>query len=80
MWFYPMGPEHYPYQICDYEILWSKACKKLGNYYFMLSRPCLSNWSWFQSAEMSEYFKRVKDMTDQEAGVSFKEKILTMWE
>ena len=29
---------------------------------------------------MAEYFKRVKEMTDQEAGVSFREKILSMWE
>ena len=27
---------------------------------------------------MAEYFKRVKEMTDQEAGSSFKEKILSM--
>ena len=72
-----MGPEHYPYQTCDYEILWSKAYKKLGNY-LMLFRPCLSHWSKSQSGEMAEYFKRVKEMTDQEATVSFREKILSM--
>ena len=73
-----MGPEHCPYQTCNYQILWSKAYKKLGNY-LMLSRPGFSNWSWFQSGDMAEYFKRVKEMTDQEAGVSFREKILSKW-
>jgi serine/threonine-protein kinase ATR len=32
----------------------------------------------YKSGEMAEYFKRVKEMTDQEASVSFREKILSM--
>ena len=39
-----------------------------------------NRWLWYKSGEMAEYFKRVKDMTDQEAAVSFREKILSMWE
>ena len=80
MWFYPMGSEHYPYQTCNYQVLWSKAYKKLGNY--TLSESSLPSFSIdhdSKSGEMAEYFKRVKEMTDQEAGVTFKEKILSMW-